>query len=316
MEWYTVILTITLNPAVDISYKLDYFSLDTVNRVEDVSKTAGGKGLNVARVLHQLGEDVVASGFLGGSLGDFIRTQLVTIGIQDFFVPIDGETRNCIAIIHDGKQTEILESGPVISVSEAALFLEKFTEYAPKVKIVTLSGSLPKGLPADFYSRLLEISNKYGTLVLLDSNGALLTSIVAGEHKPYLIKPNEEELADLLGHKSVDKAQIMEALESPLFADIPWVVVTLGADGAIVKHNKTIYRAKAPNITATNPVGSGDSVVAGFAAGIARGLADEELIKFGLSMGVLNALEEKTGHINVEKIEWAVGQMLVNRIER
>ena len=130
MEWYTMILTITLNPAVDISYKLDYFSLDTVNRVEDVSKTAGGKGLNVARVLHQLGEDVAASGFLGGSLGDFIRTQLAAIGIQDFFVPIDGETRNCIAIIHEGKQTEILESGPVISASEAELFLEKFTEYA------------------------------------------------------------------------------------------------------------------------------------------------------------------------------------------
>ena len=200
-----MILTITLNPAVDISYKLDYFSLDTVNRVEDVSKTAGGKGLNVARVLHQLGEDVAASGFLGGSLGDFIRTQLVAIGIQDFFVPIDGETRNCIAIIHDGKQTEILESGPVISASEAALFLEKFTEYAPKVKIVTISGSLPKGLPSDFYLKLVEISNKYDTLVLLDSNGALLTSIVASEHKPYLIKPNEEELADLLGQKSIDK---------------------------------------------------------------------------------------------------------------
>ena len=185
-----------------------------------------------------------------------------------------------------------------------------------KVKIVTISGSLPKGLPSDFYLRLLEISNKYDTLVLLDSNGALLTSIVASEHKPYLIKPNEEELADLLGQKSVDKTQIIEALESPLFADVPWVVVTLGADGAIVKHNKTLYRAKAPKIEAINPVGSGDSVVAGFAAGIARGLADEELIKFGLSMGVLNALEEKTGHINVEKIEWAVGQMLVDRIER
>ncbi|KAA0965590.1 hexose kinase [Sporosarcina sp. ANT_H38] len=311
-----MILTITLNPAVDISYKLDYLSLDTVNRIEDVSKTAGGKGLNVARVLQQLGEDVAASGFLGGSLGDFIRTQLAVIGIQDFFVPIDGETRNCIAVIHEGKQTEILESGPVISASEAALFLNKFTEYTEQIKIVTLSGSLPKGLPTDFYVELVKISNQYDTQVLLDSNGALLTALIASEHKPYLIKPNEEELADLLGQKSLDETQIMEALESALFADIPWVVVTLGADGAIVKKNKILYRARAPKIQAINPVGSGDSVIAGFAAGIARGLEDEALIKFGLSMGVLNALEEKTGHINAEKIEWALEQMVVDRIER
>ena len=85
-----MILTITLNPAVDISYKLEQFSLDTVNRVGDVSKTAGGKGLNVARVLHQLGEEVAASGFLGGSLGGFIRSQIGLLAIQDFFVEIDG----------------------------------------------------------------------------------------------------------------------------------------------------------------------------------------------------------------------------------
>src|SRR5699024_8956086 len=107
-----MILTITLNPSVDISYKLDRFGIDQVNRVQDVSKTAGGKGLNVTRVLHQLQEDVAASGFLGGSLGDFILKQLGNLGMRDFFTPIDGETRNCIAVIHEGKQTEILEGGP------------------------------------------------------------------------------------------------------------------------------------------------------------------------------------------------------------
>ncbi|CAM3228955.1 hexose kinase [Filibacter tadaridae] len=310
-----MIVTITLNPAVDISYKLDNLSLDTVNRVGDVSKTAGGKGLNVARVLYQLGEDVAASGFLGGSLGGFISAQIAALGIRDFFVPIDGETRNCIAIIHEGKQTEILESGPLISENEATLFLERFTEYVQLVRLVTLSGSLPKGLPADYYVKLVEIANQYDTPILLDSNGASLTTIIESEHKPLLIKPNEEELANLLGQRSVDESQIMDALGSLLFADIPWVVVTLGADGAIVKHDKNLYRARVPKVSASNPVGSGDSVVAGFAAGIARELADEELIKFGLSMGVLNALEEKTGHINVEKIGWAVGQIVVERIE-
>src|SRR5699024_248913 len=100
---------------------------DDVNRVQNVSKTAGGKGLNVSRVLQQLQEDVAASGFLGGSLGDFIRTQLGNAGIQDFFTPVDGETRNCIAVIHDGKQTEILEGGPNISEQEAQRFLDHFS---------------------------------------------------------------------------------------------------------------------------------------------------------------------------------------------
>src|SRR5690625_1318603 len=119
MRWgRKMILTLTLNPAVDISYKLDQLSMDTVNRVEDVSKTAGGKGLNVARVLTQLGEEVAASGFLGGRLGNCIRSQIDLLGINDFFIEISGETRNCIAVIHEGKQTEILESGPTIPKAE------------------------------------------------------------------------------------------------------------------------------------------------------------------------------------------------------
>lgn len=310
-----MILTITLNPAVDISYKLDSVIEDTVNRVDDVSKTAGGKGVNVARVLHQLGEDVAASGFLGGSLGDFIRLQMESLDIEDFFVQIAGQTRNCIAVIHEGKQTEILESGPVISEVEASVFLEKFTDYVKQVDIVTLSGSLPKGLPADFYTKIIEIANWHDRRVLVDSNGALLRATLTSGHKPYFIKPNVQELGELVDCKMVEDTHIMETLESSLFADIPWVVVTLGADGAIVKHGNHFYRAKAPIVEAVNPVGSGDSVVAGFAAGIARGLKDEALIQFGLSMGVLNAMEEKTGHIDVAKIQWAVDQMKVEKIK-
>src|SRR5699024_575987 len=124
-----MILTITLNPAVDMSYRLDRFSVDTVNRVEDVLKTAGGKGINVAKVLAQLDEEVAASGFLGGSLGEFIRSEIGSLEINDFFVEIAGETRNCIAVIHEGQQTEILESGPTITESEVDEFLQKFSEY-------------------------------------------------------------------------------------------------------------------------------------------------------------------------------------------
>lgn len=309
-----MILTITLNPAVDISYKLDLLAIDTVNRVEDVSKTAGGKGLNVARVLKQLGQDVAASGFLGGSLGSYIRSQVNITGIHDYFIDIDEDTRNCIAVIHEGKQTEILENGPTISGDETALFLEKFVEYVQKVKIVTISGSLPKGLPTDFYVKLLEIADKYNTSVLLDTNGVLLISAITSPYKPYLIKPNEEEFADLLGVKSISETQIIEALATPRFSDIPWIVVTRGAEGAIIKHAHTLYRAKAPKIEVVNPVGSGDSVIAGFSSGFYRDLGVKETIKYGLAMGVLNALEEKTGHIDISKVEWAVEQIKVDKI--
>lgn len=303
-----MILTVTLNPAVDISYKLDQFSLDTVNRVSDVSKTAGGKGLNVTRVLQQLGQDIAATGFLGGSLGAFIHEELT--GIEDYFVPIEGDTRNCIAVIHEGQQTEILESGPVISAEEAALFLEEFSKHMQKVDIVTISGSLPKGLANDFYEKIIKIAGD--NPVLLDTKGELLKKTI--NSKPFLIKPNVDELGDLLGKNIDAEAEIVNALRMTRFDDIPWVVVTNGSGSSFVKHSGTIYRVTIPNVDAVNPVGSGDSVIAGFAAGLARGLTDVELIKFGLTIGVLNAMEEKTGHVNLDKLDWCVEQINVERI--
>lgn len=309
-----MILTITLNPSVDISYKLNELSLDTVNRVVDVSKTAGGKGINVSRVIQQLGEKVAASGFLGGSLGQFIRTEISEQDIEDFFVSIAGDTRNCIAVIHEGQQTEILEAGPTIKENEVTEFLNHFTEDIQKVNLATISGSLPKGLDNNFYALLVEIANQHDTPVLLDTKGELLRHTLGGDSKPFLIKPNQEELADLLGEKVTDDVQIISALQSQMFSGIPWVVVTTGATGAFVKHNEEIYRVSTPKVDAVNPVGSGDSVIAGFAAGLSHGLTDCELMEYGLTMGVLNAMEATTGSIDLENIGWYKDQIHVKKI--
>lgn len=310
-----MILTITLNPSVDISYKLPgAFSMDTVNRVADVSKTPGGKGLNVTRVLHQLGENVAATGFLGGSLGEFISKEIAKLGVHDYFAEINGTTRNCIAVIHEGQQTEILENGPSISEMEANSFLEKIAEYVQLANFIVISGSLPNGVSNDYYNKILSIAGEYHTPVLLDTNGKLLEESLRNEIKPFLIKPNQEEMGDLLGKDLMNETDIIEALNSPIFEGVSWLVVTLGGDGAIVKHNGTIYRAKIPKVNAVNPVGSGDSVMAGFASGLASGLTQESLIKFGLSMGVLNAMNEKTGQIDPTKIEWCVKQMQVSQV--
>lgn len=309
-----MIATVTLNPSVDISYKLDTFELDTVNRVSDTSKTAGGKGLNVARVLKQLGEETGATGFLGGSLGSFIRTELSGMGIQDQFIEISGETRNCIAILHEGKQSEILESGPKISEYEANLFLEKFAKVAEKSDVITISGSLPAGLGKDFYQQLLKIAKEKGKRTLLDTSGDALEKALWGDDKPFLVKPNTEELVALISADFQSKECIVEAIQASIFDDVEWVVVTRGGDGAIVRHQDRIYDATIPSVDVVNPVGSGDSVVAGFAAAFQRGYDTEQSIKFGLTMGTLNAMEEKTGHINPDKIDWCTNAITVKEI--
>lgn len=307
-----MILTITLNPSVDIRYTFDSFRLGIVNRVNNVSKTAGGKGLNVARVLCQLGERVAASGFLGGELGNYIRSEILQLGIQDDFIPIQGRTRNCIAIIHQGRQTEVLESGPVILQSEWEQFLNRFSECSKKSKVITISGSLPKGVPDNFYEQLL--GKVQGIPVLLDTKGSLLKKVLTSGKKPYLIKPNQDELKDLLDTRLDHIHQLISSLKSPLFEGIPWVVVTLGEKGAVIKQKGTFYRVKVPFIHARNPVGSGDSVIAGFAAGISRGIMNEQLIKFGLSMGVLNAMEEKTGYIDPRKVDGCMKEIQIETI--
>ena len=136
-----MILTVTMNPSIDISYPLDVLQLDTVNRVAEVSKTAGGKGLNVTRVLSEIKDPVAATGLLGGRTGQFILDHLGE-GIEERFFEIAGDTRNCIAILHEGKQTEILEKGPTISEKEGQGFLQHYRHLIDQVEVVAISGSL------------------------------------------------------------------------------------------------------------------------------------------------------------------------------
>lgn len=308
-----MILTVTLNPSVDISYPIDAFQLNTVNRVQNVTKTAGGKGLNVSRVLKQLDESVAATGFLGGALGAFIRGELEKLVVHDHFVACKGDTRNCIAIIHDGKQTEILEGGPTIT-DEKEAFLRQFKQSAEEAALITISGSLPKGLSTDFYNELLTIAAKLEKPVLLDTSGDALKNALENEAKPFLIKPNEEEIAGLLKIDLQTEEAIIQALDHSLFEGVAWIVVTLGAKGALVKHGGQVYRVTLPSVEAVNPVGSGDSVIAGFASGLSKALPTVELIRYGITMGLLNALEVQTGMIDPEKIDKYMPQIDVVEI--
>lgn len=309
-----MILTVTMNPSIDVSYPLEELNIDTVNRIEKVSKTAGGKGLNVSRVLSQLNAPLTATGVVGGKFGDYLTEQLDKDGIPHSFSKIDGETRSCIAILHEGKQTEILESGPEVTAEEQEAFVAHFEELMADTDFITISGSLPKGINHDFYSLLINKATEADVKVLLDTSGATLKASLENTHKPFLIKPNETEIADLLGKEIHSNDELVEALEDKEFDGIEWIVVTLGADGAIVKHQKNYYRVDIPTIKVVNPVGSGDSTIAGLAYALSEGKSPEDVIKSGMVTGMLNTLEEKTGFINVDNFETLFKQIKVEKI--
>ena len=310
-----MILTITLNPSVDIAYQLDTFHLDTVNRVENVQKTAGGKGLNVTRVLKQIGEDVVATGFIGGEIGSYVKKQLTRNDIKNSFVEIGNETRNCIAVLHDGKQTEILEQGPTIQEHEALNFIEHLEIILNNVDVVVISGSLPKGLANNYYVKIIELCKKCGVAVVLDCSGKALKNVLESQQKPTVIKPNTEELSQLIGKEVTDDIQELKSvLSGQLFQGIDWIVVSLGAKGAFAKHNDKFYRVKIPKIKVVNPVGSGDSTVAGIAAGLVHALPEAELLKNATVLGMLNAQEERTGYVNLENAESLYSQIEVEEV--
>ncbi|HEL1265688.1 TPA: tagatose-6-phosphate kinase [Streptococcus equi subsp. zooepidemicus] len=310
-----MILTVTLNPSIDISYPLEVLALDRVNRVEAVQKTAGGKGLNVTRVLAETGQAVVATGFIGGKLGDFVIHQLQEQGISNQFFKIKGETRNCIAVLHEGMQTEILEAGPYIDMDEAEGFLNHMSIIAKQFDVLTFSGSLPKGLAAHYYQDLITMARAYGSKVVLDCSGAPLKAVLAGKDKPTVIKPNLEELEDLIGQPvTLDEERLISLLSQPLFEGIEWIIVSLGAQGAFAKHHNRFYRVTIPKIEVVNPVGSGDATVAGIAWALAEGDDDETLLKKANALGMLNAQETRTGHVNMAHFDELFDRIQVEEV--
>ncbi|WP_413538021.1 hexose kinase [Enterococcus malodoratus] len=313
-----MIVTVTMNPSIDISYPLATLKIDTVNRTNKVTKTAGGKGLNVTRVIHDLGGDVLATGVLGGFHGAYIAEELKKAGIKQDFTPIAEESRDSIAILHEGNQTEILESGPTVSEDEQAAFLEKFEELIKQADIVTISGSLAKGFPSDFYQKLVQIAQQHAVKALLDTSGEGLKQVITAKQKPYLIKPNLEELEALLGQAfSLEKLDdIQAALSQPLFEGIEWIVVSLGKHGAIAKYQETFYRVEIPTIQVINPVGSGDSTIAGFAYGLSKAMPPMDLLKMCMATGMANAQENKTGHVDPANVKNHFEKINVKKIER
>ncbi|WP_297404499.1 1-phosphofructokinase [uncultured Cetobacterium sp.] len=309
-----MILTVTLNPAVDTRYEINEFKLGEVFRSENGRKTPGGKGLNVAKVLKILGEDVLTTGYLGGVNGKWIEDELNRNQIKTSFEKISGETRVCLAILSKNNQTEILESGPVISCEEKANFINRFIKLIENVNIICCSGSLPKGLDKDFYKEIVKICKERDKKIILDTSGeSLLLSI---ESKPFLIKPNKDELESILNMKLKDENSIVGGGKKLQAMGAENVMISLGKDGCLFIGEKDIYKVRIPKgIVALNPIGSGDSSVAGFAYALEREKSIVDCLKYSMACGISNAMNLETGFVSEKEIKEILEKINIEQLE-
>ena len=312
-----MILTVTMNPSIDIAYQISHLILDGVNRPEETHKTPGGKGLNVTRVLSEFGEDVTAAGLIAGRNGDYLQEELDKAGIRTAFFRTEGNTRNCIAVLHEGMQTEILEAGPQISPEDYSRFCAFFAETVRKADAVVFSGSLPKGIPDTCYADMTKVCQENGIPVILDCSGKALEASLKADVKPTAIKPNTDELGQILKREVPREPEaLIEALSEEPFEGIEWIIVSLGGDGCFARHNDHFYKVDIPKIHVVSPVGSGDSTVAGIASGIVNGLSDKELLKQANTLGMLNAMEKETGHVNMEHYDELFQKITVTEVHK
>ncbi len=259
-----MILTVTPNAAVDKTYTVAGFALDRVNRPSLVHTVAGGKGINVARVYQTLGGKAVAAGFLAGNNGRIVARAMAAEGIENACVRAPGETRLCIAAIDPdtGTQTEINESGPTTTPAAIRALKRQIQRLLSlsKFRFVVLSGSLPPGAPPDLYAELIEIARSAGVPVLLDTSGVPLVRGI--EARPWLIKPNQAELAAVIGRPISTVEETLGAARELQARGAERVAATLGPGGAILVDGNVAWLAKPPPICFASAVASGDSFVA------------------------------------------------------
>ncbi|WP_328385183.1 1-phosphofructokinase [Streptomyces sp. NBC_00400] len=263
-----MILTVTLNAALDITYRVPRLRPHATNRITEVSERPGGKGLNVARVLAALGHRTVATGFAGGGTGEALRALLAETDVTDALVPVGGATRRTVAVADtsSGDTTQLNEPGPTVSPAEWDAFLGTYRELLGEARAVALCGSLPPGVPVDVYARLTRAARSAGVPVLLDTSGEPLRRGLAA--RPDLAKPNADELAALTG-----STEPLRAARDARRRGAHAVAASLGPDGMLAVTADGAWQAAPPQRIAGNPTGAGDSAVAGLLSGLVEELS-------------------------------------------
>ncbi|WP_455358254.1 1-phosphofructokinase family hexose kinase [Streptomyces sp. SYSU K21746] len=259
-----MIVTVTLNAALDITWGIAALRPRASHRVDTTHERAGGKGVNVARVLAFLGHAPVATGLAGGPTGRAIRDDLRAAGIRDAFTAVTGDSRRTLAVVSrdDGDATIFNGRGPHVTPAEWEAFSAHYSSLVRGASVVVLSGSTPPGLPADAYARLIRGAAAEGAATVLDTSGPALSAALAAG--PDVIKPNAAEITEVTGHDD------LVAAASELRArGARTVVASAGPDGLYAITPDGAWRAAPPERLSGNPTGAGDACVAAIAAGLA-----------------------------------------------
>lgn len=290
-----MIVTVTMNPAIDKTVDIEYFEHGGLNRIQHVEMDAGGKGINVSKTIHELGGSSIVTGFIAGNSGRIIQNVMEEWGIHNDFVHVQGETRTNTKIYEkNGLLTELNEPGPVISEQDVELLLQKLAGYAKEDVLFVLAGSVPGGVEKDIYKRIIEMVHSKGAKVLLDADGELFATAL--EAKPDIIKPNRVELEQ---YAKMDyfasEQEILQITERLTEKDIDEVVVSMGKAGAIFWKKDYKVRCQGLSVKAHSTVGAGDAMVAGLSYAWDKGLSPEETVRtcMAVSAGAVTTIGTK-----------------------
>ncbi|MCX7710157.1 MAG: 1-phosphofructokinase [Clostridia bacterium] len=299
-----MIITITLNPAVDKTVEIIDFEVGTVNRVSTTRLDAGGKGINVSKVVRSLGGNSRATGILGGTTGSFIKEAMDRLGIENDFLFIEGETRTNLKVVDSKRKTntDINEPGPSIASSDIEALKQKIFSRLEAGSVVVFSGSVPANTDKDIYGKWISAAKEAGAKTILDADGELLKhGIEAG---PYLVKPNIHELERFFGIRIEDVREAERLARSLIEVyGIELVAVSLGERGAIFVNKENSLFAHSIPVEVKSTVGAGDSMVAALAYSIDMGYSFEKAVRLAVASGTANVMTSGTQSAELEIIK-------------
>jgi len=298
-----MILVVGLSPAWQRTLVFREFLSEKVNRATHVSETASGKGVNVARVASSLGADVRLLTVAGGARGKLLRENLERQPFGMRVVPVNAETRICQTLLGGEGATELVEESGALSSTEAKNVLRAFAAEVRKVRLMILTGTVPKGCGDDFYGRLVAQSQRQGVPVLIDAQKAQLLNAL--RRRPFLAKINRDELAAATGVNCDQRSGVSRALRRLLKNGPQYAVITDGAKSVNVseKPGQTLTMLKPPRVAAKNPIGSGDAMMAGIAVGLMRGKSVLDAVRLGVACGAANAMTAEPGLVRLTDVK-------------
>ncbi len=316
-----MIITVTLNSAVDKTLAVPNFRLGRRHRTVEQTTMPGGKGVNVARVLKTLGQPVIATGLAGGATGTRIVEQLTQMSVLSDFVRIREESRTNTAVIDPttGEQTEINERGPRVTETEVELFVDKLLYLAKGASICVFAGSLPRDVDVDIYARLIRELKRLGVVCMVDTDGDPLRRAVRAE--PDVISPNVLEAEELVGHEFNDEEDHVIAVRELAELGAREAIMT-APDGcyALMAPEepgaaRALYRVRMPegSIEARATVGSGDAFLAGLVASRYLGHATEESLVYAVACGAQSTQHLGAGLVDPGQVERLLGEVEVLR---